>query len=164
MHSQLGRLLATPLALVAGLICLNGRLDGPLTCICRQGFHGEHCERTSHCLGFDRHENNSCFQCQAGWKGNLCDLIDCGEHGSSSEDDQQCNCVLPYTGLYCSRLNSSDVYHHYNHAMINTLGPAGVLIIVPLIALLVGCNALQKKRSDQRLTTLLEQNNTLADR
>jgi len=128
-------------------------MDGPLTCVCSPGFHGEHCERSLHCLGFDRYANNSCLKCQPGWKGHLCDSIDCGEHGSSS-DGLRCDCASPYSGLHCSRLNSSDVYHHYNHAMINTLGPAGVLIIVPLIALLIGCNALQKKRSDQRLTAL----------
>lgn len=140
---------------VGTLQCYHGSvIDGE--CKCESDYTGIYCEKKMNCLGFYRFENGSCKGCQSGYKGEYCEIIDCGEHGEEREDDHTCICEPPFSGKFCEKLDTSKVYLYYNSKVTNTVGPLGVLIVIPLIVLLICCDRFAKRRHVVRLEKAIE--------
>ncbi|CAJ0580930.1 unnamed protein product, partial [Mesorhabditis spiculigera] len=126
--------------------CVNGQLSNGI-CICDYGFTGTMCHREMHCDTRERLPNGSCSPCQKGWAGTDCDRIDCGQHGKPNGDSTRCNCEPPYSGAFCTNLESGDVIYSYN-SFFTSIGPLGVLLVIPLAIMVYVCN-----RTSARLRT-----------
>jgi len=138
----------------ADKLCYNGKQNFKGECICDLDFSGKLCERRKHCATFDRHANYSCIECKEGWTGSECDFIHC-ENGVP-KSATECECDEPYSGEYCTQLKTTDVYLYYNRA-IYSMGPLGVLSIIPLILILIGCERLSKRRQLKQAEEAMEE-------
>ncbi|KAH7731118.1 Protein F40A3.2 [Aphelenchoides avenae] len=136
------------------ILCENGEVKSGV-CVCKQNYAGKHCEREMHCLGYERHQNFSCIECEKGWMGTECDFIDCGANGTPL-NPSKCECIKPFSGKHCDELTTKDVYLLYNTRMYN-LGPLGCLVIIPLVAILLGCKRSAQKRQVKRVEKAIEE-------
>ncbi|CAD5214344.1 unnamed protein product [Bursaphelenchus okinawaensis] len=141
------------------LQCYHGKKNRDGDCECEPEFAGQLCERKKHCAGFERHFNYSCITCETGWTGQECDFIDCGTHGIPTSAIE-CQCTAPYSGPICDKLKTTDVYLYYN-SKIYSMGPIGVLSIVPMIIILLGCKHLAEKRQVYRVTKALKKDHDI---
>jgi hypothetical protein len=139
---------------VPGKLCYNGKRDSRGNCVCEIDYAGKLCERQKHCESFERHANYSCITCQEGWMGTECDFIDC--QNGIAKSPVECICDEPYSGKFCDELQTTDVYLYYNTA-IYSMGPLGVITIIPLILILVGCNKLTKLQNIRRAEKAVEE-------
>ncbi|KAI6220376.1 Tenascin-X [Aphelenchoides fujianensis] len=139
---------------VTNTLCYNGRKDASGACVCDQDYAGRLCERKKHCAGFERQANLSCVDCESGWTGAECDHVDCGPNGVPASPTL-CTCQKPYSGQFCEELRTKDVYLYYNKA-IYSMGPLGVLSILPLLCILFGCKKLAQVREVKRAEEVLE--------
>ncbi|UMM32380.1 hypothetical protein L5515_006197 [Caenorhabditis briggsae] len=129
--------------------CINGEPKGD-RCLCNEGWTGTLCHRTMQCAGFERLQNGSCFECQAGWAGPDCDIIDCHGNGVPNYDLTECTCSVPYSGKYCEIADTKDIYKWYNN-FTSSIGPIGILTIIPLALIYMCCEHFAKKRQLRRV-------------
>lgn len=87
--------------------------------------------------------------------GTECDFIDCGDHGSPV-NATKCECSKPFSGDFCDELTTKDVYLFYNSRMYK-MGPLGFLVIIPLLAVLLGCKRSAQKRQVKRVEKAIEE-------
>ncbi|KAE9556412.1 hypothetical protein FO519_000297 [Halicephalobus sp. NKZ332] len=129
--------------------CLNGGTVRGNECECPFKYSGKHCQREKHCRGYERNTNGSCIECKTGYQGSDCDQRECKNEGQQ-EPDGSCKCKLPYSGEFCDKLTTSDVYLYYNR-MIYRFGPIGAFVIIPMIIINYGCTRLSQKRQIERV-------------
>ncbi|CAD6188090.1 unnamed protein product [Caenorhabditis auriculariae] len=128
--------------------CINGTPEGD-SCFCNDGWTGIFCHRRMNCSGYERLNNGSCVECARGWKGPDCDEIDC-IGGKPNYDITECRCEEPYSGRYCELQDTKDIYKWYNNAS-SSIGPIGVLTIIPLALIYFFCDRCAKKRQLRRV-------------
>ncbi|VDM41175.1 unnamed protein product [Toxocara canis] len=97
--------------------------------------------------------NFRCVECEKGWSGEQCEQIEC-KRGESDQEKQKCICPKPYSGQHCESLTTADVYSYYNH-MAFSLGPLGVITIIPMLIALYGCEYMARKRKIRRVESML---------
>lgn len=85
------------------------------------------------------------------------------KHGIQDEFEQKCICNKPYSGDFCEKLTTADVYLHYNSKMANFFGPLGALLIVPLFAIYYGCEYFAQKRQVKRIGQMWSDQNVSVD-
>uniref|UniRef100_A0A914W126 EGF-like domain-containing protein n=1 Tax=Plectus sambesii TaxID=2011161 RepID=A0A914W126_9BILA len=136
--------------------CLHGQLDED-GCECDDNYYGTYCETMFNC----KDEGNPvkgepCDACKPHWSGHFCDIIECGENGKRSINvPQTCLCDPPYTGQFCTALNTSDVYRFYNKRVSSYI-PLGVLIIIPTMVLILICNFWSQRRQTERINNVVK--------
>uniref|UniRef100_A0A7E4ZTF6 EGF-like domain-containing protein n=1 Tax=Panagrellus redivivus TaxID=6233 RepID=A0A7E4ZTF6_PANRE len=126
------------------LICVNGTAKHG-ACECDKNFVGRHCERKMFCRSNERDRDGSCLSCQENYEGIYCDRPIC-KNGQEDEFEPRCVCNKPYSGEFCDKLVTSDVYHFYNTKMVQAIGPLGALTLIPLFLIYYGCEYLAQKR------------------
>ncbi|KAK6743782.1 hypothetical protein RB195_010836 [Necator americanus] len=129
--------------------CVNGELDGE-RCFCKDGWTGVKCHRRMNCDGYERSTNGSCIECAEGWTGPDCDAIDCNEHGNPNYDFTSCRCEKPYSGQFCEKFSTKDIYSYYNNLASKT-GAIGVIFCIPLLVIYATCDRYAKKRQRERV-------------
>ncbi|CAL2044459.1 unnamed protein product [Caenorhabditis brenneri] len=129
--------------------CINGTPEGD-RCFCVEGWTGTLCHRKMMCAGFERLQNGSCIECQVGWAGSDCDIIDCHGNGMPNYDLTECTCTVPYSGKYCEIADTKDIYKWYNN-FTSSIGPIGILTIIPLALIYMCCEHFAKKRQLRRV-------------
>ncbi|CAK5120397.1 unnamed protein product [Meloidogyne enterolobii] len=131
------------------IFCAHGASVGG-RCICDHGWAGTNCQREMHCATFERTANGSCPVCQSNFQGDKCEYIECQNGGQESLETQNCNCPKPYSGRFCDELLTENVYHYYN-SKVATLGPLGLISVIPMICLYVLCERFARKRQVRRI-------------
>ncbi|CAJ0941334.1 unnamed protein product, partial [Mesorhabditis belari] len=134
--------------------CVNGTLANGI-CLCDFGYTGTMCHRKMNCDTLERLPNGSCEPCVKGWAGADCDRIDCGENGAPNGDHTRCRCEDPYSGEYCDVLKTGDVLHSYNR-YFTTIGPLGVIFVIPLALMVRACNKASAKLRTAKVERHLE--------
>ncbi|CAI5451098.1 unnamed protein product [Caenorhabditis angaria] len=129
--------------------CINGSPEGD-KCYCIDGWTGDFCHRPMHCGGYERQQNGSCTECEKGWVGPDCDIINCNGVGTPNGDLTKCNCNEPYTGDYCEFAETKDIYRWYNN-FTSSIGPIGIITIIPLALIYMCCEHFAKKRQLRRV-------------
>ncbi|CAB3397107.1 unnamed protein product [Caenorhabditis bovis] len=147
-------LTALLIALVACVLrkkkpCINGTPEGD-KCFCIEGWTGNLCHRKMMCAGYDRLQNGSCIECLVGWAGPDCDIINCHGNGMPNYDLTECTCEVPYTGKYCQTAETKDIYRWYNN-FTSSIGPIGIITIIPLALIYIVCEHFAKKRQLKRV-------------
>uniref|UniRef100_A0A1I8BPK2 EGF-like domain-containing protein n=1 Tax=Meloidogyne hapla TaxID=6305 RepID=A0A1I8BPK2_MELHA len=123
------------------IFCAHGAAVGG-RCICDQGWAGTNCQREMHCATFERNPNGSCPICQSNFQGDKCEYIECQNGGEELLETQSCTCPMPYSGRFCDELHTRNVA---------TLGPLGLLSVIPMICLYVLCERFARKRQVKRI-------------
>nr|CAD2194573.1 unnamed protein product [Meloidogyne enterolobii] len=131
------------------IICYKGRVVRGV-CVCDQNYIGKFCEREMHCLGFERTENGSCYNCKENFWGINCDRPKCKHGGKENNYTQKCQCISPHSGVHCEVLRVEDVYYHYN-TRAYIIGPIGVLLIIPMVICFIVCERNARKRQINRI-------------
>ncbi|WKX98231.1 hypothetical protein Q1695_013702 [Nippostrongylus brasiliensis] len=129
--------------------CVHGELENDL-CYCKDGWTGASCHRRMNCDGYEREKNGSCIQCLKGWTGYDCDAIDCSGHGTPNYDLTSCNCEKPYSGQFCEKFITKDVYSYYN-MIVSRTGAIGVITCIPLFLIYLTCDRYAKRRQRERV-------------
>ncbi|GMT04127.1 hypothetical protein PENTCL1PPCAC_26301, partial [Pristionchus entomophagus] len=138
------------------LVCKNGeRQEG--RCVCNLDYVGRHCEKKKMCDTFRRYQNGTCLACMTGYTGEYCEDIVC-EHGEIDKTGLSCVCERPFSGPFCSDLDTKDVYRFYNHRAY-MMGPLGALCIIPMCGLFYGCERMARKRQVKRVALMLGDQN-----
>ncbi|KAL3095867.1 hypothetical protein niasHS_005626 [Heterodera schachtii] len=128
-------------------------------CVCDQGFAGTWCEREMHCGTFERTSDGGCSECQPNFSGERCERILCQNGGQEAEYEQKCECRAPYSGKHCDELLTRNVYFYYNSKM-STIGPLGLIAVLPMIGIYLVCERYARKRQVRRIEkTWSEQTN-----
>ncbi|KAK0419428.1 hypothetical protein QR680_014139 [Steinernema hermaphroditum] len=131
---------------------LNGK------CKCRDGYVGQYCELKMHCEGFSRTTEGHCVSCRTGWTSSYCELVDCGANGVRDHlNATTCHCTPPYSGYFCTEQTTKNVYLHYNK-MMYSLGPVGVIIVLPLMIFIACCKRDSSKRQKRRIEEAIAHN------
>uniref|UniRef100_A0A914H1L5 EGF-like domain-containing protein n=1 Tax=Globodera rostochiensis TaxID=31243 RepID=A0A914H1L5_GLORO len=119
-------------------------------CMCDQGYAGTWCEREMHCGTFERSSDGRCSECKPNFVGDRCEQIVCQNGGKEAEYEQKCECRAPYSGKYCEELLTRNVYFYYN-SKVATIGPLGLIAVLPMIGIYLICERYARKRQVRRI-------------
>lgn len=133
------------------MICVHGSAVGG-RCVCEQGWAGTNCHRQMHCASFERTANGSCTNCMSNYSGDRCEYLECQNGGEEmgEQDEPKCNCPNPYSGQFCEELLTKNIYFFYN-SKVATLGPLGLISVIPMIGVYVLCERFARKRQVRRI-------------
>ena len=104
--------------LTISVLC-EGNFGGTDCTVCVPGFTGSNCDMTDYCFGVNCSGNGKCIDksnsfaciCDSGYKGELCEHIDCSANNCSgngvcmddinTSDSPSCNCSTGFVGRVC---------------------------------------------------------------
>ncbi|KAE9550152.1 hypothetical protein FO519_006639 [Halicephalobus sp. NKZ332] len=140
------------------IVCVNGTVVSG-KCNCNSGYIGDYCELKVNCASHERNPNGSCKSCKEHFNGTFCEEIQCT---NGKPEDQKCVCEKPYSGEFCDKLTTEDVYLYYNKRMTSAVGILGALTIIPLIMVYYGCEYMARKRQVKRIGQQVSENQNVS--